>query len=120
MSFYADNHRTKWVKLNGQLYKAPCAVVIGVEDDYPLFAEMDDALYVTEEKKVLASVNLLTATEFKTHFHCYIVERTSTYKMVALDTLFSPFPLHVRQLSSSAKLCIVVKHHIIGSLQQAY
>ena len=106
--------RTKWAKLNGQVYKPPCAVVLGVEDDYPVFGQVDGIYAV--ESRLVAEVNVMTTAQFSVHYHGYVVERTSTYKIVRLSSLHSPFPLHVRKLPN-LDLIIIMKHHITGTLQ---
>ncbi len=101
--------------MNGQLYKAPCALVLGVEDDSPVFAQVN-AVYVVDRTRVVADVNLMATKAFNMHYHAYVIEKTVTQRTVVLDTLHNPFPLHVRKLANSKRV-IVVKHHISGTLQ---
>ena len=35
-------YRPNWVKVDGITYQKPCAVLLGVDDDYPLFGRLDD------------------------------------------------------------------------------
>ncbi len=107
--------RTKWAKVNGQIYRSPCAVVLGVEEDYPLFAEFNN-VFVLDRTRVVAHVNMLTTTHFNTHYHTYVIERTATTRVVVLDTLLNPFSLHIRKVANFTHV-IVVKHHIAGTLQ---
>lgn len=79
--------RPKLVKLDGQVYKAPCAVVLSTDDDYPMFGRVDNV-----NMDVLADVNILETLKFRPHYHCYIVERTVRQKIKSLSCFYNPFP----------------------------
>ena len=106
-------HRPKQVKLDGQVYnvqsyKAPCAVVLSTDDDYPMFGRVDNV-----NLDVLADVNILETLKFRPHYYCYIVERTVRQKIKSLSCFYNPFPLHVRvHVVPSSEMSIVVKHDI--------
>lgn len=54
---YFVPHRARWVKIQGMEYREQCAVVIGVEDEYPVFARVE-AVYIVDGNRssFLASV----------------------------------------------------------------
>ena len=106
--------RCKWVRVNETMYKPPCAVVLGVEDDDPVFGQVKQ-VYIVDSNRVVLYVQVMHTTGFNQHFHAYMIEGTHVYKTVLVDILYSPFPLHIRRLH----ICqiIIVKHHIVGTLQ---
>jgi len=55
------------------VYKPPCAI----------FGQVDAVF----ESRVLAEVNVMTTTEFSRHYHGYIVETTTSRKIVTLSSL---------------------------------
>ncbi len=44
--FLLPGCRARWVKVNGQVYKSPCVLVLGVEDEYPIFGQVSDVYVV--------------------------------------------------------------------------
>ena len=93
-------------------------VVLGVEDDYPVFGQTE-ALFVVELGRVYLAVTKLTTVEFNHHRHLYLVRRTSETLCVAQNSLCTPFPLHCRRAVIDAHTCmaVIVKHHLLGTVQ---
>lgn len=111
-------NRTSWVKKNGLLYKPSCAVVLRIENDYPLFGQVQN-IYVVDSNDVFLSVKLLVTFDYYAHCHAYLVSVSHTIETVRISSLFSVFPLMLRNLCVHGHLhrCVVVKHHILHSLQ---
>ena len=89
-------YRTKWAKKDGILYKNPCVLTIGVEDDYPQFGRLE-SVFIADSNSVYFHVRLMKTLEFNVHRHLYLVDLTSSYKTVCFTHLYYPFPLHLSQ-----------------------
>ena len=50
---------TKWVEINGTIYKKSCVLVIGSEDEFPVFARVTN-IYVSQGKVVFFVLELRT------------------------------------------------------------
>ena len=108
-------YSTKWVKYEGQEYRKPCILVVGVEDDHPVFARLEDIYTDIHFKVIMQSIVC-----YSSHFHAYVVISTSPkqFKSVNIRDLYSPHPLHPRTVNSltSANQCAVVLKHALCSL----
>ena len=108
-------HRTKWVCIAGITYKPVCAIVLEVKDDYPIFGRIVE-IFVQENNKVAFYVRVMRTVNFLYHYHAYCIEQTDVSKLITVNSLLDPFPLHIRRLSSVCQV-IIQKHHIIGTLR---
>lgn len=106
--------RPNWVKLDGIRYQKPCALLLGVEDDYPLFGRLDDILIV--DNRYIFSVTVLSTTYFNHHYQGYVIDTTTNTKIIMHKQLHSPFPFHIHYISSHSLKIIICKHHIYGTL----
>ena len=106
---------SKWAVINSIMYKPLCAVVLGVEDDYPVFGKIME-IFIKEDNTVIFNVKVMRTVHFLKHHHAYAIEQTDTLKLVTFDCFCDPFPLHIRKFSSLGQI-IIVKHHIVGTLQ---
>jgi len=46
--YYVYVYRTKWAKKDGILYKNPCVLTIGVEDDYTQFGWLE-SMFIADQ-----------------------------------------------------------------------
>ena len=53
--------------MNGQLYMPPAAVVLVVEDDYPVFGLIKH-IYMVHTVRPVANVNVMLTRKFSTHY----------------------------------------------------
>ena len=93
-------------------------VVLGVEDDYPVFG-LTEGLFVVRLGQVYLSVTKLATVEFNFHRHLYVVRRSPQTISVAQNSLYSSFPLHCRRAVIDGHTCmtVVVKHHLLATVQ---
>ena len=93
-------------------------VVLGVEDDYPVFG-LIEALFVVDLGRVYLAVTKLTTVEFNCHRHLYLIQRSSQTVCVAQNSLYTPFPLHCRRAVIDGHTCmaVIVKYHLLGTIQ---
>lgn len=114
---YHDN-RANWVKITGCLYKPNCVVVLGVEDDYPVFG-LTKNLFAVDSGQVYFEVTKLTTVQYNSHRHLYHVRRSPDTLCIAYNALHIPLPLHCRRSRIDGQIClvIIVKYHIVGTLQ---
>ena len=102
------------MKVDGITYKSPCSVVLGVENDYPVFGHLQ-GLYVLNNNNISLHVRVADTIMFEQHHHAYVVKSTDTFKTVHIHQLYSQWPLHCRK-SEDDKQMIIVKHHILGTI----
>ena len=60
------DYRANWIKITGCLYKPNCVVVLGVEDEYPIFG-LTKALFVADSSQVLFEVTKLITVQYNCH-----------------------------------------------------
>ena len=73
------------MKVHGILYKSPCVVVTGLEDEVD--PQLEDVLLIDNE--VYFNVKLFEICHFSEQFHCYVVALTSRFITIFI-TLTSP------------------------------
>ena len=111
-------YRTKWTVINGVLYKLYAIIVLGVNDDYPVFGQVCDIF--ASDSNIFFKVKKLITTAFSQHHHMYTVEYSTDYKTVSYDNLYCNVTLHLRQIrmaDSTSLLGIVPKYHILRAVQ---
>lgn len=91
--------RTKWVKVDGILYKPEGAVVLELIDDYPVFGKIQSIFVV--DCVVFLHVCVIRTVSFNSHIHAYIVKRTPTLKTLPVRSLYSPTVLHIRRFTNN-------------------
>ena len=96
----------------------PCTLLLAVEDDYPVFGELQD-IFVTRTSEVVFRVRLCQTTYFNHHHHAYIVNPTNSYRNVPISELYHPFTHCIKQLTNRnnyRERVIVLKYHICGTV----
>ena len=111
------SYRAKWVKVAGITYKKPCALLVGVEDESPQLAILQ-GIYVVDTNRVLFRVRQCVTEHFDSHHHAFIISNTSSYKLVHVQDLYNPQPVHVRTISSDGivQQAVIMKYHIHSTL----
>lgn len=61
--------RTRWVKVDGNLYKPNAGIIIGVDDDLPVVGKIQD-IYILDSKKILFCIKQF-CTLYEPHYHAY-------------------------------------------------
>ena len=112
------DYRANWIKITGCLYKPNCVVVLGVEDDYPVFG-LTKNLFAVDSGQVYFEVTKLTTVQYNCHRHLYHVRKSPHTLCIAYNALYIPIPLHCRRARIDGRTCltIVVKYHIVGTVQ---
>ncbi len=72
-------------------------------------------MYMVDTTRPVAYVTIMSTEEYCSHYHGYIVKRTSSTAVIPIQNLHSPFPLHVRSLANKYQL-VVMKHFISGTV----
>ena len=70
----------------GTLYKESCILVVGSEEEYPIFGKVV-AIYVLK-KMVIFRSNIFHTVTYDPHFHAYVVQLTNLLTMTNLYLLF--------------------------------
>ena len=104
-------HDIWWVKANGQHYKATSAVVTGIDQELPCFADIQN-VYIADGK-VLLEVKLYETISYLHQYHAYHLR---TLQMVDINALIVPHPIIIRHVSHPTKLVAVLKYHICGTV----
>lgn len=101
--------RVNWADVNGTLYKKSCIVVLKMEE-YPIFGKV---LNIFEcNSSVIFEVQVFDTLAFNEHFHCFIVEASSSHLCVNHSALFSFLPHQLRIIPEQSPLfCLVPRHH---------
>ena len=97
------------------MYKTPCALVVGIQDDglLPKFAKVHAILVM--DSKVYVHAQVLTTVEYSEHFNSYVVVAKMLYITLCHAQLLSHTPLHVRHFIGLTRVgdkAIILKHHI--------
>ena len=104
----------RWVKVEGVEYRRPCAVIIGLDEEDPVFGCIE-AIYVVASQ-VHFQVSVQTIVQYSSHFHAFVISTPPIQqKLVTPQQLVSPFPLHVRfvsGLTTHGHKTVVLKHSI--------
>jgi len=93
---YSKFYRSKWIVTNGV---DTLLVLLAVEDDYPVFGELED-IFVTRTSQAVFRVGLYQTTLFNRH-HAYIVNPTNSQKNALISELYHPFTHCVKELTST-------------------
>ena len=106
---------TRWVKVDGVEYRRPSVVIIGVDDDDPIFGCVE-AIYIIASQ-VYLHVSVQTIVKYSSHFHAFVIAPTSPtqQKLVEPEQLVSPFPLQMRSVSgltTHGNMAVMLKHSI--------
>ena len=94
-------------------YRSPCVLIVGVSGDEPAFARLEQIYIISSD--VYVKVLMLSIVKYSVHFHAYVVSPTSPqlFKIIKIDDLYSPFPLHPRVvcgLTCSGQHAVILKH----------
>ena len=110
-------YRAKWVKVSGVLYKEPCALLIGVKDDYPQFGKLI-GIFVLNCTRITFLVQIMETDTFASHYHAYVVSNTPVCHVILHSNLYSLLPMHIHHIThnSTIQQVIVPKYHITGCL----
>ena len=96
-------------------YRTRCIVIIGMDDDDPIFGCVE-AIYAVASQ-VYLHVLAQTIVKYSSHFHAFVIAPTSPaqQKLVEPEQLESPFPLQMRSVSgltTHETMAVVLKHSI--------
>jgi hypothetical protein len=89
-------------------------LIVSVDDDgEPVLGRLDEIYVLSAE--IYLKVAMQTIVHYSVHFHAYVVTSHSSKecKLVKINDLFSPFPLHprtVNTLTSSGQYAVVLKY----------
>lgn len=105
------------MEIGGTTFRSSAVIVLGVVADLPQFGEVKE-VYVVGANRVLLYIRLLDTQHFFHHCHCYVVRRSSSFKVVSPSDMYTHSLLYLRYLtiSSSFKLVVVPKYHMCNSL----
>ena len=94
----------------GVEFKKPCALLVEVVDEVPVFAKVND-LFVLDNRPV-AHTTLHKTLSFNKHFHHFCVRLTHVSKVIDLKS--TPSSYHVRSFAHISQQLIVPKFKIAG------
>ena len=76
------------------LYKLPCAILLGVEDDYPQYGKVVEII-VVNCSCVMFNVCVMKIVSFSSHYSTYCLSPLPVTRIIPLSKLHSPFPVHM-------------------------
>lgn len=103
-------YRVKWVILNGTKYNLSSVLIIGHEDDLPLFGKVTEII-VTVSGEIVFQVNEMYTASYDNHYHAYIVTPLPHTKTIPFQKILSFHPLTLNILNHINY--IVLKNHIV-------
>ena len=94
------------------IYRKPCVVLIGFENDYPLFGRVEDIFVVN--CKILFHVTILKTEYFCNHLQAFIIAYTSNTDVLLCTQLYSYIPMHIHRIPLDENMLnvIVCKYHL--------
>ena len=105
-----DLFLSNWASVSGTLYKKDCGLVLEGKDDIPVFGKLLD-IYV-HDHTLYFHINILETLEYNSHFHCFVVKKSHTDKIIIASDLSVHIPHHIRLLPGQrGKHCIVPCYH---------
>lgn len=106
--------RPKWVKAEGITYQKPCALLVGVENDCPLFGSLEDIFIVNS--RILLYVTSLETLCFNEHLQAYVISYMSNTSLIQLNSHIPTYIHRVVSQENDSLNVIVCKHHVCGTL----
>ena len=112
-----DKLRTAWVKHDGILYKPAAVIVLGVDNDVPVFGKIEQ-IYIVNTNDIYFNVRILSTVKYNEHRHIFLVHTPNDCNTIKISMLHNSFPLHLRRVNINGHLhsCVVLKYHIVNSL----
>ena len=68
-----QSYRARWLKASGVLYKRPCALLLGIEDEYPLFGKLEE-VFVLDYNRIAYLIQVMTTEMF------YLISMPTVFK----------------------------------------
>ena len=102
----------------GVLYKSPCALLLGVDDDYPQYGRLIEIIIVNSSC-IMFNVCVKKTVSFLSHYSAYCLSSSSSiHRVIPLLELHSPFPIHIYHIVCSGirEQVVVPKWHVSGCL----
>ena len=107
--------RAKWIKVHGTMYKRPCALVVGIQDDgvFPQFGQLQEILVINGD--VYFHVQLYSTVKYSEHYHAHAIVTKIEYLTIGHTQLLSHIPLYIRSVTGftgPGEKALILKHHI--------
>lgn len=111
-----DTLRSNWIRFDGTLYKKPSAILVGVKDELPVFAEVIHVFVYNN--KPIPYTRLFQTEHYNQHYHCYVMKTQPLYKVVDIDSIRQPTMYHIWKLPSDTSVYATVpKVFICGTVR---
>lgn len=95
-------------KVSGTTYKKPCVVVVGIDDEFPIFTKIT-SVYIIDEV-IVFSVLLLYTYLYNPHYYAFEVKNKTEIRFVQYENLVSHILLHLKNNCNS--LMVPRKHRL--------
>ena len=112
---YVLLYRTNWLRLNGVLFKKPCALLLRIEEEQPVFTKVLD-VYVFGQRPI-AYTQLYKTDSFIRHYHVYTLSLSPLYEVVSLDSVSITYHVKQLELEGTISSVIIPKHYICQSIR---
>ena len=94
----------------GQKYKPSCVILVGIDDEYPSFAEIQN-IYIADSRIHFDVIRYITVC-FNKHFNAYEVKRTRRQEIICGDNLLIPYTETIT--SYNHMNFIMLRHYVTG------
>ena len=111
-------YRANWIKIDGITFKTSAVVVIGKDEDYPVFGEICNIF--CSNLLVTFEVKLLLFDKFVYHLHAYaIMSRPNSqhyHYLVSHDKLcdFHPYSLYPCPFASTKEQYVLLRNIVVS------
>lgn len=95
-------------KICGAIYKEPCVLVVGIDDEFSVFRKIT-SVYIIDEV-IVFSVLLLYTYLYNPHYYAFEVKNKTEIRVVQYENLVSHILLHLKNNCNS--LMVPRKHHL--------
>ena len=94
------------VKVFGTQYLPSNVLVVGTEDEFPVFAKVKTIYAIKDE--VVFEVDLLHSRTFDQHYHAYLASYTNTQQYIKYQNLPSFLPLHLHSVPNCPGVYVII------------
>ena len=103
--------RTKWIELDGILYKKNAGLVYDMDQDHPKVGQISH-IYIVNGHRVFFELDCYDSV-YNSHFRVYELTPLKCDKIITVVDLHLLTPVHIRTVSAiPGCCCIILPHHV--------
>ena len=103
-------YRSKWIKVDGTIYKQSTGIVLRMEDDLPQIGEILN-IYTVNGATVIFRV-VPFSTSYNSHYRAYILNQATEEQFYSLSDLAIHTPVHIRSSRTLHQKFILLPYYV--------